>query len=115
VYFYGEQSIISTESSAVDESDDQSFYDIVTSNMGGIIAFLTAFAIIGSNNDNNGNNGNNGNNNNDGNDDISATITGTASTGKYISGSTNDSVKVYKADGTGTTSAIFDHRFHLLH
>jgi hypothetical protein len=60
--------------------------------MGGIIAFLTAFAIIGSNNDNNGNNGNN---NNDGNDDISATITGTASTGKYISGSTNDSVKVY--------------------
>jgi hypothetical protein len=89
VYFYGEQSIVSTESSAVDESDDQSFYDIVTSNMGGIIAFLTAFAIIGSNNDNNGNNGNN---NNDGNDDISATITGTASTGKYISGSTNDSI-----------------------
>jgi hypothetical protein len=34
VYFYGEQSIVSTESSAVDESDDQSFYDIVTSNMG---------------------------------------------------------------------------------
>jgi hypothetical protein len=33
VYFYGEQSIVSTESSVVETSDDQSFYDAVTSNM----------------------------------------------------------------------------------
>jgi hypothetical protein len=32
VYFYGEQSIVSTESSAV-STDDQSFLDVVTSNI----------------------------------------------------------------------------------
>jgi hypothetical protein len=47
VYFYGDRSIVSTESSAVSTDDKQSFLDVVTSNMGGIIAFLTAFAIIG--------------------------------------------------------------------
>jgi hypothetical protein len=104
VYFYGEQSIVSTESSTADESDDQSFYDTVASNMDIVAALLTVAVVAASSS--NGDNNDNGDGDGNGNGDDNTTITGTVSAGKYISGSTNDSIKVYKADGTGTTSAI---------
>ncbi|CAB5501966.1 beta strand repeat-containing protein [Bathymodiolus thermophilus thioautotrophic gill symbiont] len=88
VYFYGEQSIVFTESGAVSTST-QSFYDTVTSNIAGVIAFLAI--MIASNNGGN-----------DDGDSANTVIAGTISAGKYIDGGTNDSIKVYKADGTGT-------------
>jgi pyruvate-formate lyase-activating enzyme len=44
VYFYGEQSIVSTESSAV-STDDQSFLDVVTSNIE-IVASKSLIVIV---------------------------------------------------------------------
>jgi DNA/RNA endonuclease YhcR with UshA esterase domain len=68
-----------------------------------IVAALLTVAVVAASSSN-GDNNDNGDG--DGNGDDNTTITGTVSAGKYISGSTNDSIKVYKADGTGTTSAI---------
>ncbi|OJA03656.1 Ig-like domain-containing protein, partial [Bathymodiolus thermophilus thioautotrophic gill symbiont] len=83
VYFYGEQS-------AIVGAGGQSFYDIVTSNIGaGVTVLLGTIAIIASS----------GDNDNDS-DNIKTTITGTVSVGKYISGGANNPVEVYKADGT---------------
>ncbi|SGZ73125.1 Flagellar hook-length control protein FliK [Bathymodiolus thermophilus thioautotrophic gill symbiont] len=53
VYFYGEQSIVTTESSAVSANNNQSFKDIITSNIEIVVA-VVAVAIIASN----GNDGN---------------------------------------------------------
>ncbi len=45
VYFYGEQSIVSTESSAV-STDDQSFLDVVTSNIEIVAAIVVAAVAV---------------------------------------------------------------------
>ncbi|CAC9549118.1 hypothetical protein [uncultured Gammaproteobacteria bacterium] len=45
VYFYGEQSIVSTESSAV-STDDQSFLDVVTSNIEIVAAVVVAAVVV---------------------------------------------------------------------
>ena len=53
VYFYGEQSIISTESSAIDMGDNQSFMDVITSNIGIVAAVVVAAVVVaGSSSDN---------------------------------------------------------------
>jgi hypothetical protein len=85
-----------------------------------IVAALLTVAVVAASSSN-GDNNDNGDGDGNGNGDDNTTITGTVSAGKYISGSTNDSVKAYKADGTGTTSAAgiaypsgapeFTHRF----
>jgi hypothetical protein len=46
VYFYGEQSIVSTESSAVSRGDNQSFLDVVTSNIGVVAAVVVAAVVV---------------------------------------------------------------------
>ncbi|CAB5494272.1 hypothetical protein [Bathymodiolus thermophilus thioautotrophic gill symbiont] len=46
VYFYGEQSIISTESSAVNTDDNQSFEDIIASNIEIIAAVTVAIVAV---------------------------------------------------------------------
>ncbi|SGZ76788.1 Flagellar hook-length control protein FliK [Bathymodiolus thermophilus thioautotrophic gill symbiont] len=45
VYFYGEQSIVSTESGAVRTNGNQSFFDVVTSNIG-IVSAVVVAAIV---------------------------------------------------------------------
>ncbi|SGZ73104.1 Alkaline phosphatase [Bathymodiolus thermophilus thioautotrophic gill symbiont] len=45
VYFYGEQSIVSTESSAASTGNKQSFFDVVTSNIG-IVAAVAVVAVV---------------------------------------------------------------------
>jgi hypothetical protein len=45
VYFYGEQSIVSTESSAV-STDDQSFLDVVTSNIEIVAAIVDSNNVV---------------------------------------------------------------------
>jgi hypothetical protein len=64
-----------------------------------VAALLTVAVVIASSSGDGGNGDSNGNGNSD------TIIMGIFSAGKYINGSTNDSVKAYKADGTGTTSA----------
>ena len=53
VYFYGEQSIVSTESRGVSTDDKQSFFDVITSNIGIAVAVaaIVVIASIGSDND----------------------------------------------------------------
>jgi hypothetical protein len=48
VYFYGEQSIVSTESSAVSTDDNQSFLEVITSNIEVIAAVVVAAVVIAS-------------------------------------------------------------------
>jgi hypothetical protein len=48
VYFYGDRSIVSTESSAVSTDDKQSFLDVVTSNIEVIAAIVIAAVVIAS-------------------------------------------------------------------
>ncbi|CAB9544347.1 hypothetical protein BROOK1789C_1613, partial [Bathymodiolus brooksi thiotrophic gill symbiont] len=59
VYFYGDRSIVSTESSAVSTDDKQSFLDVVTSNIEVIAAVVVAAVVIASSsgNDGDGDNG----------------------------------------------------------
>ncbi len=59
VYFYGDRSIVSTESSAVSTDDKQSFLDVVTSNIEVIAAVVVATVVIASSsgNDGDGDNG----------------------------------------------------------
>ncbi len=67
VYFYGEQSIVSTESSAVSTDDTQSFSDVITSNIGVVAAVVVAAVVIASSsgNDDGDGDGDNGNGDND--------------------------------------------------
>ncbi|CAC9592578.1 hypothetical protein [uncultured Gammaproteobacteria bacterium] len=62
VYFYGEQSIVATESNGASVSDNQSFFDVVTSNIG-IVAAVVVVAVVASSGSDNGDNGDNDNNN----------------------------------------------------
>ena len=48
VYFYGEQSIVSTESSAVSTDDTQNFSDVIASNVGVVVAVVVAAVVVGS-------------------------------------------------------------------
>ena len=48
VYFYGEQSIVSTESSAVSTDDTQSFSDVISSNVGIVAAVVVAAVVVAS-------------------------------------------------------------------
>jgi hypothetical protein len=48
VNFYGEQSIVSTESSAVSTDDKQSFSDVISSNVGIIVAIVVAAFVVAS-------------------------------------------------------------------
>jgi hypothetical protein len=57
VYFYGDRSIVSTESSAVSTDDKQSFLDVVTSNIEVIAAVVVAAVVIASNSGNDGDDG----------------------------------------------------------
>ena len=68
VYFYGEQSIVSTESSAVSTNDKQSFLDVVTSNIGVVAAVVVAAVVVASSG-NDGGDGDGNNGNDDGDDD----------------------------------------------
>ena len=68
VYFYGEQSIVSTESSAVSTDDNQSFLDVVTSNIGVVAAVVVAAVVVASSGNDDGGDGD-GDNGNDGDDD----------------------------------------------
>jgi hypothetical protein len=61
VYFYGEQSIVATESNGASVSDNQSFFDVVTSNIG-IVAAVVVVAVVASSGSDNGNNDNDNNN-----------------------------------------------------
>ncbi len=54
VYFYGDRSIVSTESSAVSTDDKQSFLDVVTSNIEVIAAVVVAAVVIASSSGNDG-------------------------------------------------------------
>ncbi|CAB5500459.1 hypothetical protein THERMOT_1238 [Bathymodiolus thermophilus thioautotrophic gill symbiont] len=45
VYFYGEQSIVATESSAASTKGNQSFFDVINSNIE-IVAIVTAVAVV---------------------------------------------------------------------
>ncbi|AYQ57298.1 alpha integrin [Bathymodiolus thermophilus thioautotrophic gill symbiont] len=73
VYFYGEQSIVSTESSAVSADDDQSFLEVIKSNIGIVaaVAVVVVAAAIATNNsggndgDDDGNDDGNGNGDDD--------------------------------------------------
>jgi uncharacterized protein YaiE (UPF0345 family) len=103
VYFYGNQSIVSTESSVV--SNNQSFYDVVTENIGIVAAVLVGAVVIGSGS---------GDNNKD--DDDAFSLNGTFSAGMYKGGNVENAVFIYdkngnqianvglKADGTYTIS-----------
>ncbi len=57
VYFYGDRSIVSTESSVVSANDNQSFSDVITSNIEVIAAVVVAAVVIASsgNGDDDGN------------------------------------------------------------
>ncbi|CAC9562575.1 hypothetical protein [uncultured Gammaproteobacteria bacterium] len=46
VYFYGDQSIVSTESSAVNTDDTQSFSDVIASNVGIVAAVVVAAVVV---------------------------------------------------------------------
>ena len=59
VYFYGEQSIVATESNGVSVSDNQSFFDVVTSNIGIVAAVVVVAVVASSDNGNNDNDNNN--------------------------------------------------------
>jgi hypothetical protein len=48
VYFYGEQSIVSTESSAVSINNNQSFSDIIASNVGIVAAVVVTAVVVAS-------------------------------------------------------------------
>jgi hypothetical protein len=57
VYFYGEQSIVSTESSAVSTEDDkQSFLNVIASNVG-IVAIVVVAAVVVAGSSGNGDDG----------------------------------------------------------
>ena len=59
VYFYGEQSIVSTESSAVSTDDTQSFSDVIASNVEIVAAVVVAaVVVVGSSGNGNGDDGN---------------------------------------------------------
>ncbi|CAB5495947.1 hypothetical protein THERMOT_413 [Bathymodiolus thermophilus thioautotrophic gill symbiont] len=61
VYFYGEQSIVSTESSVVSTDDNQSFEDIIVANkeiVAVVAAVVVAVAVGSGSSDDNGNGGN---------------------------------------------------------
>ncbi len=64
VYFYGEQSIVATESNGASVSDNQSFFDVVTSNIG-VVAAVVVVAVVASS----GSGSDNGNNDNDNDND----------------------------------------------
>ncbi len=48
VYFYGDRSIVSTESSAVSTDDTQNFSDVIASNVGVVAAVVVAAVVVGS-------------------------------------------------------------------
>ncbi|AYQ55815.1 alpha integrin [Bathymodiolus thermophilus thioautotrophic gill symbiont] len=48
VYFYGEQSIVATESSATSTDDNQSFSDVIASNIGIVSAVVVAAVVVAS-------------------------------------------------------------------
>ncbi|CAB5495011.1 FG-GAP-like repeat-containing protein [Bathymodiolus thermophilus thioautotrophic gill symbiont] len=48
VYFYGEQSIVATESSATSTDDNQSFSDVIASNIGIVAAVVVAAVVVAS-------------------------------------------------------------------
>jgi hypothetical protein len=48
VYFYGDRSIVSTESSAVSTDDTQSFSDVIASNVGIVAAIVVAAVVVAS-------------------------------------------------------------------
>jgi hypothetical protein len=54
VYFYGNRSIVSTESSVVSANDNQSFSDVITSNIEVIAAVVVAAVVIASSSGNGG-------------------------------------------------------------
>ncbi len=65
VYFYGDRSIVSTESSVVSTDDTQSFSDVIASNVGIVAAVVVAaVVVVGSSS-----NGDDGNGNDDADDD----------------------------------------------
>ena len=74
VYFYGDQSIVSTESSAVSTNDKQSFLDVVTSNIGVVAAVVVAAVVVASSGNDDGGDGDD-DNGNDGDDDDKNTNT----------------------------------------
>ncbi len=59
VYFYGEQSIVSTESSAVSTDDTQSFSDVIASNIGIVAAVVVAAVVVAGSSSGNGDDDNN--------------------------------------------------------
>ncbi|SHE22186.1 Flagellar hook-length control protein FliK [Bathymodiolus brooksi thiotrophic gill symbiont] len=73
VYFYGEQSIVSTESSAVSTEDDkQSFLDVIASNVG-IVAIVVVAAVVVAGSSGNGDDGDD-DNGDDADDDVMVII-----------------------------------------
>ena len=68
MYFYGDRSIVSTESSAVSTDDTQSFSDVIASNVEIVAAVVVAaVVVVGSSG-----NGDDGNGNDDDADDADA-------------------------------------------
>ena len=59
VYFYGDQSIVSTESSAVSTDDKQSFSDVIASNIGIVAAVVVAAVVVAGSSSGNGDDDNN--------------------------------------------------------
>ena len=76
VYFYGEQSIVSTESSAVSTNNNQSFSDVIASNVGIVAAVVVTAVVVASSgsSDNDNDNDNDDDDNDDDNDKLSFTF-----------------------------------------
>ncbi|AYQ56080.1 Integrins alpha chain [Bathymodiolus thermophilus thioautotrophic gill symbiont] len=100
VYFYGEQSIVSTESSTVSTNNNQSFFDVVTSNIG-IVAVVLVVAVVAGN----GSSNDNGNNENEEDDGTAGKtiITGAVNLGPI----TSNSLRVQAFVGKTTISKEF--------
>lgn len=98
VYFYGEQSIISTESSAVGGSTSQGFFEVAGSLSAGSMVALTVVAGVAL--------GGGGG----GDTTTATTLTGFGSAGKFVGGlGVEHTIEVFKADGSGEslgTSAL---------
>ena len=90
VYFYGDQSIVSTESSATDETT-QSFGEFIDSNIGSIAVFMVAVLAIASSGSNSSNN------DNDNNTEFS--LNGVFSAGMYTGGKVSNAIFIYDKDG----------------
>jgi hypothetical protein len=89
VYFYGDQSIVSTESSAVNTDDTQSFSDVIASNVGIVAAVVVAAVVVA----------NSGSGDDDGDDDkLSFSFTAAVSL--------NSCIKFLYLNGINSISAI---------